>query len=160
MLFLWLFVIVFSLWTWKLNQHKIPGMQYRGGLQISYVLILIICSSQRSSLVSILGISHHYDNVWPSLFKLSIQSYAQVKWMHRPHFGLMCHLNCCQNVWTLRQGDAGDAWRPGMVHSLRPWGDQAILHEGGVNLSSSVKNIQWDVLFWQTIRYCITNSVD
>ena len=26
MLFLLVFIIVFSLWTWKLNQHKIPGI--------------------------------------------------------------------------------------------------------------------------------------
>ena len=64
-------------------------MQNRVGLQIhSYLMFYFhyICLSQRSSLVSILGIPHHYDNVWPSLFKLSIQSYAQVKWIHRPHF--------------------------------------------------------------------------
>ena len=70
MLFIWFFFIVFALWTWKLNQHKIPGMEYEICMQIpnntkqySFKIIPIISSSFRSNIISILGIAYHYDIV-------------------------------------------------------------------------------------------------
>ena len=114
----WIFVILFIIWTIKLNIHKIPG---KGGIQPQKkktgFLNNIFCL--RTFQPAPVWVSGKHDDCLPDSPLSSLPRDAR-------------------HVRGLRPGHEGHAGRPGVDHPLRAAGDQAVRHDSAVNISSGI----------------------